>query len=68
MSMADAKLVFSIVENFETIQSARTINKSNIPVVLFRANQRDTLPDGVADLSKLMSPTGKRKTKYNYEP
>lgn len=52
--MADAKLVFSLVDNADDVLTACTINKSILPIISLKTNHHQTIPDGVIDLVNLM--------------
>lgn len=57
--MADAKMVFSLVENVDTLLKACLINKRKCPVVAIKSDVRDSIPDGVIDFASIMDPNGK---------
>lgn len=57
--MTDAKLIFSLVDNAETMLAASLINKVSFPVVAVKVDKRQSLPDHVIDLGDLIKPTGK---------
>lgn len=57
--MADAKMIFTAVDNASNIVSALALSNSSIPVVAIKTNQRDPIPDGMVDLAKLMDLSGK---------
>lgn len=59
LEMTNAKLVFSLVDNIDTVRQALVINKSTIPVVAFQTNQGQSFPEGAVDLASLFEPTGK---------
>lgn len=59
LAVTDAKMVFCISDDIETIRNACDINKSKLPIVAFNVNEQGSLSDGVIDLNQIMEPTGK---------
>lgn len=52
--MTDAKMIFSLFGNTETVFKACALNKTSIPVVGIRTNSQENLPDGVVNFAELM--------------
>lgn len=52
-------MIFSLVENAQTVLNARSINNSNYPVVAVKTDSRQSIPDGVLDFANLMELTSK---------
>lgn len=65
LAMTDAKLVFSVSENVETILNACSINKTKLPVVALKVDQRHSTPSGIIDFAELMKTTGTNIVVYN---
>lgn len=54
LAMVDAKLIFSLVDNAETMKAACNINKINIPVIAIKTNSQQSIPDEVVDFANIM--------------
>lgn len=56
--MTDTKLIFSLVDNADTVLEACSLNKQRVPVVALKVDQRQAIPDGAIDFENLIKPTG----------
>lgn len=52
--MTDAKMVFSIVDNAETVFKACSINNASIPKIVLKTHVQQSLPEGAVDFFDLM--------------
>lgn len=67
LAMVDVKMIFSLVDNSETILEVCSLLKiSSIPVVSVKVDQRQSISNGVIDFSDLVKPAGKTLHVYLY--
>lgn len=59
LAMTDAKMIFSLAENVDTVLKARAINNSCCPLVTLKTDRRQSVPSGAFDFSQLMDISGK---------
>lgn len=59
LSLVDAKLIFSLVDNCPVMLKACSINTCSLPVVAMKSNQQQTIPDGIIDLKDIIDTSGK---------
>lgn len=62
--MTNAKLIFCLDEDVDTVLQAGKLNSKSIPVVATKVDKRRSIPDGVIDLSLLTDPAGMRANCY----
>lgn len=67
LAIADTKLIFSLVDNAESVINACSINKSRIPIVSVKTDQRQSLPDKVVDFANLMDISSSPEQIFQFE-